>query len=113
MGGGQAITIGLENSDRFGYVLGFSAAVGAPFVDPEPTLQKALAARDVLNHRIKLLWLSCGREDFLYQSNRQFADRLMSGGVKVNYRETEGAHVWSVWRRNLNETVPLLFSNQR
>jgi enterochelin esterase family protein len=82
-------------------------------VDPEPTLQKALAARDDLNRGLKLLWISCGREDFLYQSNRQFADRLIAGGVKVTYRETDGAHVWSVWRRNLNDTVPLLFTSQR
>jgi hypothetical protein len=25
------------------------------------------------------------------------------------YRETEGAHVWSAWRRNLCDTLPLLF----
>ena len=110
MGGGQALTIGLANSDRFRYVLGFSAAIGAPFADPEPPLRKAVAARDELNRRLKLLWISCGREDFLYQSNRQFVDGLTAGGVKVTYRETEGAHVWSVWRKNLNEAAPQLFS---
>jgi hypothetical protein len=28
----------------------------------------------------------------------------------LTYRETEGAHVWSVWRNNLNESAPLLFT---
>ena len=82
-------------------------------VDPEPTLRKAVAARDELNRRMKLLWISCGREDFLYQSNREFVDGLTAGGVKVMYHETDGAHVWSVWRKNLNEAAPQRFSTQR
>jgi enterochelin esterase-like enzyme len=34
---------------------------------------------------------------------------LTNTGVKVTYHETEGAHVWSVWRTYLHETLPLLF----
>jgi hypothetical protein len=28
----------------------------------------------------------------------RFADSLKAKGVNLKYRETEGAHVWSVWR---------------
>jgi len=113
MGGGQALTIGLANTDRFRYVLGFSAAIDGQFVSSESTLRRALAAPADMNRRLKLLWISCGREDFLYQANRQFVDRLVAGGVKVTYRETDGSHVWSVWRKNLHEAAPLLFSDRR
>ena len=113
MGGGQALTIGLANTDRFGYVLGFSAAVGGQFANPDATLQKARESSALLNSRLKLLWISVGRQDFLYQGNKAFSEALTAAGIKVNYQETEGAHVWSVWRKNLNDTLPLLFNKGR
>jgi enterochelin esterase-like enzyme len=109
MGGGQALTIGLANTDRFHYVLGFSAAIGGQFVNADQTLQQILPTASVINRRVKLLWMSVGRQDFLYQANKQFSAQLSTGGINVTYRETEGAHVWSVWRRNLLQTAPLLF----
>ena len=113
MGGGQALTIGLANTERFHYVLGFSAAIGGQFASSEPTLQTARRSSALINSRLKLLWISVGRQDFLYQANKQFSDALTAAGVKVTYRETEGAHVWSIWRKNLNETLPLLFRPSR
>ena len=109
MGGGQALSIGLSNLDRFHYVLGFSAAVGGQFISAEPILKNALLSTATTNKRLRLLWISCGRQDFLYEANRQFSQTLTSNGIKVLYRETEGAHVWSVWRNNLVEALPLLF----
>lgn len=113
MGGGQALTIGLANTDRFGYVLGFSAAIGGQFASSEATLAHARASSALINSRVKLLWISVGRQDFLYQANKRFSDELTAAGVNVTYRETEGAHVWSIWRKNLNETLPMLFTSRR
>jgi enterochelin esterase family protein len=113
MGGGQALIIGLSHPELFHYVLGFSAAVGGQYGDAQPVLDKAAAAPASFNNRLKLLWVSVGRNDFLYNANRQFADALKSSGVNLTYRETEGAHVWSVWRHNLNDTAPLLFRHAR
>jgi len=113
MGGGQALSIGLSNLDRFHYVLGFSAAVGGQFISAEPILKNALLSTATTNKRLRLLWISCGRQDFLYEANRQFSQTLTSNGIKVLYRETEGAHVWSVWRNNLQEALPLLFTSRQ
>jgi enterochelin esterase family protein len=113
MGGGQALTIGLANTDRFHYVLGYSAAVGGQFVSTDETLQKARASAAQTNTRLKLLWMSVGRQDFLFQADQRFSEELTAAGVKVTYRETEGAHVWSVWRKNLNDTLPMLFKTGR
>jgi enterochelin esterase-like enzyme len=109
MGGGQALTIGLAHTDLFHYVLGFSAAVGGQFGSPEEALKDVLAAPAPLNSRLKLLWVACGKQDFLYQANRAFVKTLNDKGVKHTFHETEGSHVWSVWRNNLHDAAPMLF----
>jgi enterochelin esterase-like enzyme len=113
MGGGQALSIGLAHTDLFHYVLGFSAAVGGPFMNAEAEFNQALAKPEAFDSKLHLLWVSCGKQDFLYQANRQFVDMLKGKGVKVQFRETEGSHVWSVWRNDLNETAPMLFTDLR
>lgn len=113
MGGGQALSIGLAHPDLFHFVLGYSAAVGGPFMNAEAEFNEILAKPEALNSSIRLLWIGCGKQDFLYQANRQFVDLLKGKGVKVFYHETEGSHVWSVWRNYLNETVPTLFEDNR
>jgi enterochelin esterase family protein len=109
MGGGQALAIGLNHPDIFHFVLGYSAAVGGQFLDTDATFKDALAAPDTLNSKLRLIWMSCGKQDFLYPANRQFADLLSGKGVHVKFQETEGTHVWSVWRNNLAQTAPMLF----
>jgi hypothetical protein len=82
---------------------------GAQFMDADAVFRDALANPAGINKKLRLLWLSCGRQDFLYEANRRFAESLKSKGVAVTVREMEGAHVWSVWRNNLNESAALLF----
>jgi enterochelin esterase-like enzyme len=113
MGGGQALSIGLAHADLFHFVLGYSAAVGGPFMNAEAEFNEVLADSGGLNSNLRLLWVGCGKQDFLYQANRQFVDLLKSKGVNALYRETEGSHVWSVWRNYLNETAPMLFKDRR
>jgi enterochelin esterase family protein len=106
MGGGQALTIGLQHPELFSYVLGFSAAVGGQFADTQQTLDAVSTQRAA---RRRLLWISCGRRDFLYENNRTFVEQLQQRGLAVTFREREGSHVWSVWRTDLHETLHLLF----
>lgn len=106
MGGAQALDIGLTNPQVFGYVLGYSAAVG-PFLDLTDRLPKSFAAAG--EKPFRLVWVSCGRQDFLYKANKEFAELLRQRGLELTYRESEGAHVWSVWRHDLRDTLPLLF----
>jgi enterochelin esterase-like enzyme len=113
MGGGQALSIGLNHLDVFRWVLGFSAAVGGQFLDTEQSFRRPFADSASANRLLRLLWVSCGKQDFLYQANRQFVDTLKAKGLRVTYKETEGTHVWSVWRNNLNETAPMLFRATR
>lgn len=108
MGGGQSLIIGLTHPDLFHYVLGFSAAVVGQLV-ADDAFQQILSNPAPLA-RMRLVWVSVGRQDFLYNTNKQFADTLTTKGIKTTYHESEGAHVWSVWRNNLHETAPMLFT---
>ena len=113
MGGGQALTIGLAHLDLFHWVLGFSAAIGGQFANAEQILGSVSADPNGVNHKLRLLWVSCGKQDFLYQANKEFVNKIEGLGVHVTFKETEGAHVWSVWRKNLDETAALLFATQK
>ena len=106
MGGGQSLTIGLNNLDRFAWVGGMSSAV----FEPERTLASALANPGATNRKLRLLWVGCGKDDFLLEQNQQFDELLTRHGVRHTYRLTEGNHSWPVWRRYLAELLPLLFT---
>ena len=55
------------------------------------------------------MWVACGTEDRLIDSNRKFRDWLTSKGIHHAGVETAGSHTWMVWRRNLASFVALLF----
>jgi enterochelin esterase family protein len=100
MGGGQSITIGLAHLDTFAYVGSFSG--GARNVDVGAMNAKAV-------NGLKLFWIGCGRDDGAFAANRALSDALQAKGIRHQFRESEGAHVWPVWRLNLHEFSQRLF----
>jgi enterochelin esterase family protein len=108
MGGGQAMSIGLNNIDLFSYVGGFSSGLGNAANYPK-TYAKLVANADEANRRLKLVWIGCGREDGQFRQSKSLSEFLTANKVKHTFRETEGAHTWMVWRRYLHEISPLLF----
>jgi enterochelin esterase family protein len=111
LGGAQALGIGLTHTDLFSRVAGFSPALGAVTSAQAGGLDfKALIADSKqVNDRLKLLWVGCGTEDTLFNSNKEFDGLLTAGAVRHTFKVTAGAHTWQVWRRYLNEVAPLLF----
>jgi enterochelin esterase family protein len=107
MGGGQALMIGLRHVDLFSRVASFSGAV--PRGAAAEPFHAVLADAKKLNGSLKLLWLGCGTEDSLFGPNQEFSDLLRQHGVTHTFRETGGAHTWSIWRKYLAEVAPLLF----
>jgi enterochelin esterase family protein len=98
--------VGLRHLDTFAWVGAFSAGtrssdaiLAALKEDPKKT-----------NERLKLLWVAVGKDDGLVKFNRDFDAALKDAGVKHEYRETEGAHRWGVWRGYLAEFLPRLFA---
>ena len=103
MGGAETIYTGLKHLDQFAWMGPMSAAI---FDDPNQTFS-GLDAKQT--DKIKLLWIACGKEDGLLKTNRDFKEWLTSKNIKFRSVETDGAHTWQVWRRNLVEFAPLLF----
>jgi len=104
MGGAESLYTGLNNLDKFAYVGSFSAGgLGENYGELFPKLDQSA------NKELKLLWIACGTEDRLIDTNRKFRDWLSAKYVRFTPIETPGMHTWMVWRRNLATIAPLLF----
>jgi enterochelin esterase family protein len=105
MGGGQSLEVGLSHLDLFSSIGNFSGAVHrTPMTEKYPVLKNA----KLLNSRLKVFYLACGKSDFLYKPNKKLVDDLAAAGVRHIYHEMEGAHTWPVWEACLAEILPLL-----
>jgi enterochelin esterase family protein len=104
MGGSQALFIGLNHPDRFAWIGSFSGALImlAPFDQWFSKLNEGTGD-------LRLLWIACGKADFLADVNEKYRNWLKSKGVHFTAVETPGGHTWPVWRRNLAEFAALLF----
>jgi len=104
MGGAESLTVGLNNLDRFAWIGAFSSGgVGSNYASTFPGLDAKA------NERLRLLWISCGKDDGLLKPNRAFVDWLATQQVHYTWSEVPGVHSWRVWRRNLADFAPLLF----
>jgi enterochelin esterase-like enzyme len=108
MGGGQALSIGLNHLELFGHVGGFSSGLG-PATDFAKTYAGAIARPAHTNSALRLLWIGCGTNDGAFAASKSFSEFLTSHTITHTFRATDGAHTWMVWRRYLNEIAPLLF----
>ena len=104
MGGGQSLTIGLNHTDKFSWIGGFSSA--AP--QDQVTLN-AFADSAKTNDRLNLLWIACGKDDFLLKRNEDFIERLKQANIQHEWILTEGDHSWPIWRKYLADFLPRLF----
>jgi enterochelin esterase family protein len=104
MGGHHALTVALRMHDRFAYIGAFSAAPPAVSLLNEPG-----AAASAVNQDLRLLWIACGKKDFLRQHNAYFLEQLERKAIRYEFVETEGDHSWPVWRQYLVDFAPRLF----
>lgn len=104
MGGGQSLTIGLNHADMFAWVGGFSSAI--PNTE---SVAGAMQDPNRTNEQLRLLWIACGKDDFLKSRNEEFIGQLKEKGITHEWQLTEGNHSWPVWRGYLADFVPKLF----
>ena len=104
MGGGQSLTIGLNHLDRFAWGGGFSSSAPS-----RETVAGALDNADASNAKLKLLWIACGKDDFLLKRNEDFIALLKEKNLRHEWHLTEGSHSWPVWRGYLAEFAPKVF----
>jgi len=103
MGAGQSMSIGLHYLDLFSYIGAFSGAGNrAEWEKMDP---------NVLNQKLKVLWLGCGTEDktVSFNSIQSFSDMLTQKKVKHIFNPSGGGHSWPNWQVYLSKYAPLLF----
>ncbi len=104
MGGRHALTVALRHSDTFSWIGAFSAA------PPDAaTTEMGFKQADGINGRLKLLWIGCGKKDFLFQRNEEFHAAADKAGLRHEFAVTEGDHSWPIWRGYLAGFAPRLF----
>jgi enterochelin esterase-like enzyme len=104
MGGSESLLTGLNSLNEFAWIGAFSSG-GIP-EDFDKDFPKLDAKA---NAQLRLLWIACGTEDHLIDTNRKLRAWLTSKGIHHTDIETPGMHTWMVWRRNLVDFSSLLF----
>jgi enterochelin esterase-like enzyme len=103
MGAAQSLSIGLHNLDLFAYIAAFSGGGNAA------EWQKMDS--NILNRKLKVLWLGCGTDDPVYRSVNAMDDLLTGKDVKHVFNPSGGGHSWPNWQIYLSKYAPLLFQN--
>jgi len=106
-GGGQTLRAAFGNMDKFAWVCCYSAYLSTE--EMEERYKHIGANPSDTNKRFKLLWVSVGKEDFLYNQTITFLDYLKSKTVNCKSLITPGGHTWMNVKTYVGETVPLLF----
>ena len=111
MGGFHSMHISRFYPNTFDYVGLFSAAI----MPREDATAKVYSNIDETlkvqkENGTKLYWIAIGKTDFLYQANVDFRKKLDGMGMKYEYVESEGGHIWRNWRVYLSQFAPKLFN---
>lgn len=77
---------------------------------PRRPIEKALNDGKRVNASLDLLWIACGRDDFLFARNEAFAAKLKEHGIKYEFHATERVHNYAYCRRYLASLAPRLES---
>ena len=138
MGGFGALHTGLAYPDRFGKICALSSALivhevakmqpgggnsvanyayyAACFGDPA-TAEGRDVNPEVLAHNLKAagakipeIFMACGSEDFLIESNRAMHRFLEEEGIEHLYLEGKGVHDMVFWREYITKGVEWMFS---
>lgn len=100
MGGIQAVLLGLDNLDTFGWVIGLSTSLEVPMSI------KNLEAINSLN----LFQLNIGKQDIWgFNQSNKVHDWFVENNVKHEYIINDGGHDWDIWRKDMISLLPQLF----
>ncbi len=110
MGGYQALTIGLNNPTKFGYVAGFSAGFRAN-QSLDANFKALTSDVEAAQKNLRFVWIGIGSEESgSIKSNNRVADFLKSKGIANEFAVVPGGvHSWLSWRAYLRDWLPKLF----
>lgn len=111
MGGLQTQNITNNNPEMFSYIgimsMGLMDRRAFGMNDEDQDIGEQLEG--LKKSGVKLYWIGCGKEDFLFASVQTLLDTLDKHDFPYTYRESTGGHTWANWRIYLSELAPLLF----
>jgi enterochelin esterase family protein len=117
MGAMQSVAIGLAHPELFHYVLAYSGGFGSlgvessdVNVETQAPWKGLLADPTAAKKSLRLLFLGCGQDEAgLLGPGKTLASLLQQKGIRTEWADYPGGHVFSVWRNHLNKSVPMLF----
>jgi enterochelin esterase-like enzyme len=104
LGAMESLNISFYHPELFAWVGSFSAGDMLHSTHPLPMNPKQT--------QFRLLWISCGTDDALFETNRQLIAHFGEKRILVTAVQTPGAHTWMVWHDNLIHFAPLLFQGE-
>lgn len=109
MGGFHSLHTSKQYPDMFDYVGLFSAAINPRVEGSEIYKDREAKLRRQFADAPKLYWIAIGKGDFLYKDNEAYRKTLDDMGVKYEYHESAGGHIWKNWRAYLSDFTRRLF----
>ena len=103
MGGRQSCMLSMHYPDKFGYV-GLFSGVAVPEGN-EAALDAVFAAKP------KLYWIGCGKDDGIMVNSKKLKEFCDQRGYPATLYESEGGHIWRIWRIYLTIFAQKLFRN--
>ena len=113
MGGGQAFVIGLRQLPTFAWIGQFSSGLLADKDFDLPAWAPALRDSASVNGQLRLLWIGCGDSDPRWNGHLNLMDDLKARGVRAEFHSSSGGHEWNVWRDQLRQLLPVLFTKAK
>ncbi len=106
-GGGQTLRTAFGHMDKFAWICCYSAYLSPAEMDE--SYKPVWENPDYTNNQFKLLWISVGTEDFLYQGALEFMEYLKKKNLHFKSWVNDGGHTWMNTKKYLNATAQLLF----
>jgi enterochelin esterase family protein len=107
VGGGQTLSIGLMNPDKFAYVCSYAPYTITDEFKSNFTNWSPEAA--LMNKQLKLFTVSVGTEDFLYESVKQNIAMFQEKKIKLESLIVAGGHTWMNCKLYLANTLQQIF----
>lgn len=133
MGGYGTFRLALERPDLFGAAASLSGGLDMAMRQKSPKLQGgpkatmdyhslfgdesiegthhdlfALLKQRKEENNLPKLYMCCGTEDFLYETNIKFRDYAKEIGVDIEYDESPGIHNWDYWDPQIRKVLKWL-----
>ena len=123
MGGHGALSIAIKHQDVFGAAGSMSGGLdlrpfpakweiskrlGTYAQHPQRWKENSVTEMTPLLATLQLsLIIDCGKDDFFYQVNKDFHEKLLSHNIPHDFISRPGAHDWAYWRNSI--TYQLLY----